>query len=265
MGYRHNYQNGYGQAKGGAKGAWQPRRAPSPAPAHDNTLTAKIDMMLSDNDWRNWKDYEKEEAEKRKEEERKLKEARAVELEERKKDREEVRLTMKEQNTSVATVLQSMTNMMKSWGRRGALDDEDDGADPPPVKRRRRSSPAPSNDGNGSDDDDGEDWKSKLAAKRGGKGPRKQVVKPPVDPDEWDSWTCSIAEGKSIVKHLKVKEEPKNLKSKMLDEVVDAIVSQKSLPQWKAAYKKLSGEDAKARWARNDVCAAAIAAALEQN
>lgn len=259
-GYHHKWGRYGDSAKGGGKAqtsTWTPRRDPG---------DGRLGQVLSELEWHNTMLWQKEEAEKKKEEERKLREAREVELGERKKDREEMRLTMKEHNSTISGLVQNMTSIMKSWGRRPAPEDEGDGNDAPPAKRPRARSSKETHDPHDGDGDDGDsgDWRSALQASRGS-APRRQNVAPPINADEWSDWTCSRAEAKSLITKLNLKLEQKALVGKMIDECVDACVKEKTIDQWKTLYKKVSKNTAKARWARPDVCAGAVSEVLSSS
>ena len=93
-----------------------------------------------------------------------------------------------------------------------------------------------------------------------------QKVEPPINPKAWVSWKASLADAKVIEGIFKKKgPEAKVLKGLGILQVAEAIEQAGvGMEDAKKAYRKVSGEEAKRRWAKVDVLVGTVAAALEE-
>lgn len=201
--------------------------------------------ILSAFEGQQWKDQEREEGIAKEAAEAKERERREQEAQDHKRNREELKQFMKDQAKATSSAI---AEIGKATTGRGSCDDDE----PPPSKRTRSS---------GGASGDGDDWQTALRGNR----KREQRVKPPMDAADWKGWECSKKEGNKIVKGLMLKISGADLEDMDLSELVDHLVKESkfSKDKWSETYNRLTSEDAKARWNKEDIAAASVAHILD--
>lgn len=104
--------------------------------------------------------------------------------------------------------------------------------------------------------------KQELQAARG--GPRQQLARAPIDPDERTLWACSAKGSTKVVKELKLQKLlGKKLQGKAIAEIGDEVESGWSAKAPRKRHLQITGADALSRWDKANIVVAMVAHVVE--
>lgn len=206
---------------------------------------SRLVKLLEDKGWREWEKDEKDRKRREEEDERKCKEA---EAEQRKKDHEAMMERINKQQEEVFKKIVATNSNNNNNNNRGGS-----------SKRGRSPSPAGSGD-----EADFSSYKDALRVKA---VRRTQTVRAPCNPKDWQGWTCSLGDAgkiKTAICATLVATEIKDMTLIELAEHLAAHAGTQKKSERADTFEAAAGEEPPSRWARLDLIIGIAAALLKR-
>ena len=95
---------------------------------------------------------------------------------------------------------------------------------------------------------------------------KAQKVTPPIDTADWAGWECKAKEAKDIAKAFKNVVPHGDIKGNGILDIAEMLEQKgvRNREKCAAQYKKLTGKEAKKRWATVDCIVGSVAAVVEE-